>query len=72
VCHERDREHQQRAKDRNRRPHSEKSQAGAYGNKLRDQGQKIAHHQVDHRKPAPKRAEAIENQLSVSAMSGRA
>ncbi len=72
MRHERDREHQQRAKDRNPRPHSEESEPGADGDKLCDQRQKIAHHEVDHREPTPEWTKAIEDQLSVSSMSGRA
>ena len=72
MRHERDREHQQRGQDRNRRPHAEESEPGADGDELRDQRQKVADHQVDHREPAPERTEAIEDQLGVPAMSGRA
>ncbi len=72
MRHECDGEHHERTKDCNRRSHSEESQPGADGDKLRDQRQEIAHHEVDHREPTPERAKAIEDQLGVSAMSGRA
>ena len=72
MGHERDGENQQSADDRNNRPHSKESKPGADGDKLRDQSQEISDHQVDHRKPAPERAETVEDQFRVAAMRGRA
>ena len=51
---------------------AEESQAGADGDELGDQGEKVADHEVDHREPSPERTEAVEDEFGVSAMGGGA
>src|SRR5271169_4849701 len=61
---------QERTDDRSPRGHAKKSQACTDGNKLGDQRQEIADAQVNHREPAPERAEAVKDQFRMTAMSG--
>ncbi len=72
MSHQGNEQNQPRADDRYCGRNAKESQAGANRDELGDQRQKIADHQVDHGEPSPERAEAVEDQLGMAAMRGRA
>ena len=72
MSHQGHEQNQPRTDHRHRGRNAKESQAGANRDELGDQRQKIADHQVDHREPSPERAEAVENQLGMAAVRGRA
>ena len=59
------------ASDGDRRTDAEKSQAGAYADKFRDEREKISEYEVGHREKSPETPEAVEDQLGMAAMSDR-
>src|ERR1700727_637575 len=72
VGHERDEQDDPRAQHGKDGPHAEESQAGANGDELRYEREKVSDHQIDHREPSPEGAEAIEDEFGVTAVSGGA
>ena len=62
----------ERDQDRSPGRHSKETEAGANGDELGDESEEVAYAEIDHGKPAPEGAEALEDQLGVSAMRGGA
>ena len=65
-------QNQQCAQDGDCGRDAEVSEAGADGDELGDQREKVADHEVDHGEPSPEGSEAVEDEFGVSAMSGGA
>ena len=72
MSHQCNEEDQPRAEDGNGGAHAEVSEAGTDGDELGDEGEEVADHEVDHGKPSPERAEAIEDEFGVASMGGGA
>jgi hypothetical protein len=70
VAHECDVEDDQRNKDCSPGRDSEETEAGADGDELRDESEEVSDAEVDHGKPSPEGAEAVEDKFGVSAMRG--
>src|SRR5690242_424863 len=68
VGHERRKQDEPGSEYGDERRNAKKPQAGANGDEFGDQREEVADHQVDHGKPSPERAEAVEDEFGVSAM----